>query len=715
MTSPENLQPDPGMAPAGYVLPRQLTAGTSTPGPRFSDNVWDFRAFVPRTAQTTRLDFTTLADGIARRTAKEYLYSRIRRGTYTGQGTSKAKPMKITHAYTEFNQLRVILDTFRQMGVPRLAGVTRQHLDAALAQWKDVSLKSAEHYVATLKHLAAHGAFLTEDRLTVTPWLGRSAKTVAGLPYEGENSTARIPEDILGPLLKAAVFYVETASRDILAARSEIRHLRAALPVAVLGPGRAEAGLQAFIAARRAQGRGIPALPRWSVPRPGTPVIDGVAQAPNTALAFLLAGLPKEQHLTQMLHAAGAELGYEDGGLDTPIALWPGSARPWRPRFDPFAIREEITHLRAACWIIIAYLSGMRDIEVRELRRDCAFTEPGEDSRTRYKLRGRVYKGRKLSGDEAEWVVLEIVHQAAAVLLELNDDPTHLFGFSRGTLGYALLSAVHARIDNFRDHVNELFSTPESPFIPADIATQPGSIPDGDGGDDTSGMAPAPWHFSPSQFRRTLAWHIAHQPFGVVAGARQYQHAKIAIFEGYAGTSASGFGAEVAAEEAVAKLDYLEDLYRDWNEGHPSGGGAARRIDAEFSRIRRELGDLPGVIASPARLRTMLAHLGKVLYPGTLNDCFHQPATAVCQKRAKSLGRPLPMLDMCTVCPNARRSTVHLPRLITARDQARQQLISLTATGSSARPLTPLQHAALTGHIDRFDRLIAELRPGGDA
>ncbi|MFI7349399.1 hypothetical protein ACIBSR_24515 [Streptomyces sp. NPDC049936] len=38
------------------------------------------------------------------------------------------------------------------------------------------------------------------------------------------------------------------------------------------------------------------------------------------------------------------------------------------------------------------------------------------------------------------------------------------------------------------------------------------------------------------QFRRTLAWHIAHQPFDVVAGARQYQHAEAALFEGYAGT-----------------------------------------------------------------------------------------------------------------------------------------------------------------------------------
>ena len=48
-------------------------------------------------------------------------------------------------------------------------------------------------------------------------------------------------------------------------------------------------------------------------------------------------------------------------------------------------------------------------------------------------------------------------------------------------------------------------------------------------------------HIHPARLRRTLAWHIARQPFGVIAGARQYHHAKLVMFEGYAGTSASGF------------------------------------------------------------------------------------------------------------------------------------------------------------------------------
>jgi hypothetical protein len=179
------------------------------------------------------------------------------------------------------------------------------------------------------------------------------------------------------------------------------------------------------------------------------------------------------------------------------------------------------------------------------------------------------------------------------------------------------------------------------------------------------------------------------------------------MFEGYAGTSSSGFAAEVAAEEAVAMLDYLEELFHDWDDGHAATGGAATRINAEFDRIRRELGELPGVVTDPLRLRTMLTHLAKTLHPGILNDCFFQAATAVCVKRAKIIGRPVPQHNMCLRCPNARRSTIHLPRLTAARDQA----LDLHATCREAGPVPKLQEIAITSHIAELDQIITDLDP----
>ncbi|MUT90485.1 hypothetical protein [Streptomyces sp. Z38] len=526
---------------------------------------------------------------------------------------------------------------------------------------------------------------------------------------DAENTTERIPEEIIAPLVKGAVFYVTTAGPDILAAQREHAELSAAhqTPRSCRGNGSARARIEAYVAELRAAGRGVPALPARQAHRhPGVPAVDGVLQAPNVALVARLTGVATSGEVRRYLTEAAAELGYQVGGLRSALSIWPGSGRPWRPGLGPLELATEVVQMRMACWIVIAYLSGMRDAEVRELAPDCAFTEDGPDGRIRHKLRGRVLKGRKLTGEEAEWVVLDVVHQAVALLAAVNDDPTHLFGHKGMTSNsLVLFGSVNRRLNDFRDHLNELFSTPDTPYVPLHTAapapdndTSAHDKPQGEEGEDE----PVPWRLSTRQFRRTLAWHIAHQPFGVVAGARQYQHAELALFEGYAGTSASGFAAEVA----IAQLDYVEDLYHDWNDGHRTSGGAAGRVNAEFDRIRRELGDLPGIIASPARLRTMLQHLTKTLPPGVLNDCFYQPSTALCAKRAQHTGRPLPLLTMCLTCPNGRRSSVHLPRLATARAQAQRPL-------DAPAGLSRLQTAALTTHIADLDHAIAELTSPG--
>ncbi|MFJ2638735.1 hypothetical protein [Streptomyces sp. NPDC087511] len=689
--------------------------------------VWDLTPFVPRTAGTVRLVFSHgFDDDTAMRTAKAYMYSRFHRAVVASHVTAHVKPLKLTGAVQELACVRIVMDDLRGVGAGRLSEVSRDHLVAVLAVWKRGSASSTASLVTTLKHISAHGPYLHPDALKVPTWPGRTAAAVAGRPPRpAENSTARIPEEIMAPLMRAAVFYVVIASKDILAARCEVRDLReAARRRPAHTHGRARADFLTFLAKRREAGRGLPALPlKAAYLRPNAPVADGVVQAPNISLIELMSGGTEfGQKLKRDVEAIAAEVGVEQGGLDTPMTIWAESGRPWRARLEPMGINREVDYLRTACWIVMAYLSGMRDVEVRMLGRDCAFTEPGDDGRIRHKIRGRVYKHRGLSGDEAEWVVLDIVHQAVTVLLELHDDPDYLFGYwGTENTGYQLTMQVPERLRRFRDHLNELFSSENSLFIPNDTSAvtlideteeldpEPGetaTAPDTADEEERESEG-IPWAFETRQFRRTVAWHIANQPFGVVAGTRQYQHARTAMFEGYAGTSESGFAAEVAANDVVARLDYLEDLYRDWSDGGASAGGAAARISAEFERIRRELGDLPGVVASPFRLRTMLTHLAKTLHPGVLNDCFYQAATAVCRKRAKALGRPLPLLNMCLSCPNARRSAVHLPRLTTARNQA---LTELELPKRDREALPRLQLTALTDFVAELDELIEGIR-----
>ncbi|MFE1558900.1 hypothetical protein ACFW6V_28450 [Streptomyces sp. NPDC058734] len=722
MTTPHPAEGARPVVQNPFVLPKTATGHTPLCGPRFWDPVWDLGPFIPRSYQVaTRIDFGKLPDPVDSLTAREYLYSRFNRPlqTHTRRG-SQPKPLKVTAATQEFWRYRSVLDDLRATGALRLAEVTQHHLDRALADWHTrMSTGTVAIRASLLLHIAAHTPYLSRDGLRILPWGGRSAAQVAGHEIAEENTTPRIPEEIMGPLLAGAVFYVRHVAGDMAAARAEVDRLEQARAGRTHYGGGARARVEAFIAARRAAGRGLPGQPPCGRPLPDP--ADRARMVPNEQLIALMAGVSTTNHasMKRLLLDAGAELGYEDGGLDTPCSTWPGTGRPWRTGLNPTLLSQETHHVRVACWIVIAYLSGMRDTEVRALTRDCATTTITPTGRTRHKITGRVFKHRKLTGDKAEWIVLDVVHEAVDVLREINNDPDLLFGYTppRGQTPQ-LLSSLPRNLRRFRDHLNDLFSTPDTPFIPL----VPGRTEPADAGKATGGGGPGsggvPWMFDTRQFRRTLAWYIAHRPFGVVAGSLQYKHARLAVFEGYAGTSASGFAAELHTEEALARLDLLEDLYRGWNRGSRSGGVAAGRVNAEFERIRRDLGDLPGLVADTARLRVMLEHLAKILHPGVLSDCFFQPATALCvthrpTRTGNTPAVPAPATNQCLRCPNARRTTRHRGPLQLALDQARSLLPA--PRGGRTGALPALQQAAIDAYTGLLAHALDELTESEDA
>jgi hypothetical protein len=174
------------------VLPAAIRAGHQLDGPRFADDVWDIRGFLPRSAKMTRIDFTTIADPCHARTIREYLHSRINRGVAVNQLSGTARPMKITSLYQEFAEVRLILRDLAAAGAARLADVTPRQLEEVLAGWKRRP-DTAAGKVGVVKYLAAHGPFLT-DRLGFTPWPGRPANQIATweavpLPRQSRNRT----------------------------------------------------------------------------------------------------------------------------------------------------------------------------------------------------------------------------------------------------------------------------------------------------------------------------------------------------------------------------------------------------------------------------------------------------------------------------------------------------------------------------------------------
>lgn len=416
----------------------------------------------------------------------------------------------------------------------------------------------------------------------------------------------------------------------------------------------------------------------------------GIDAEAEPAMHFRLAkGAP------DLIKAAATDLGVEVGGMDPPISIDPESGRPWRSRFDVKTLAQEERMLQAAAYIVCAYLTGMRDCEVQAMRRGCLSIARSEDGLVeRHRVRSTIYKGRSATGEAASWVTIEPVAEAIAVLERLSEAAARAAGsdtlwpvLRRGTMTKTHLSSeVVRQLNAFRDHLNAAFGRSDAPVIP------PG--PDG-----------RPWRITTRQFRRTIAWHIANRPFGTVAGMIHYKHASVAAFEGYAGTSASGFRAEVEAQRRRGQLDELLDYFDRRQGGASLSGPAGPRIARTLDEAAAQLAPLPAMIADRPRLRVMLASLARALHVGVLADCFFDPATALCLKRVTTPDPKQPLTALCepTRCPNACITRRHRPAWERAAGDAKALL--------GERRMSDLQRRALEGELGRLTAVIAAIDP----
>ncbi len=561
--------------------------------------------------------------------------------------------------------------------------------------------------------LHAYRAYLPTAALAVEPWPGRSRSQVAGYRFvRRENQTPRIPEAVITPLLAWSLKYVTVFAPDILAARHEFCRLeerQAALAAADadLPPderrARRRERVLAYLEDRRLQGRGMPV---WTTAHNGItrrdPVTGTVTVTPpvNWMLLHQHAGIdvraePKA-HLQlstgapDLVAAAIAAIGIETGGMDTPIAVDPDRGRPWRPRFDARTLVHEERMLQAACYVICAYLTGMHDCEVQAMRAGClSLTRSADGVIERHCVRSVAYKGESSRGEAADWVTIEPVAEAIGVLEQLSARASALRGSDTLwpvlDLGRASKDHVSAEIvrqlNVYRDHLNALFGTPDTPIVPP-------------------GPTGAPWRLTTRQFRRTIAWHIANRPFGTIAGMIQYKHASVAAFEGYAGASRSGFRAEVDAERRLGQLDDILSYFDERQAGATLFGPAAARVGRALDAAVDELEPWQGMIADRGRLRTLLASTARTLHVGILADCFFDPATAACLRQATDPDRAAPVLALCqpTRCPNACITARHRPAWSRAAADARAML--------AEKRLSALQRAALVQDLRRIEAVL---------
>lgn len=262
----------------------------------------------------------------------------------------------------------------------------------------------------------------------------------------------------------------------------------------------------------------------------------------------------------------------------------------------------------------------MRDGEIKHLERGCLTTRRDEAGVPyRWLLTGRAFKGEHdPHGIEATWVVGQAGARAVRVLEALLDtNETLLFkpiplgpgiGPTRSSATSVLGGAATRKaLESFVQWINCYCSQ-------HDLSE---GIPDVDG---------RPWRFTTRQFRRTLAWFIARQPGGSIAGAIAYRHHSVLMFEGYAGTTASGFRQEVEAERALARGDLLLEMI---DQNPVISGPAAAELQ---HRLEDLSGSFEGMVITDPRRRERLLKSQPQVFPSTFVTCVYDPAKALCEK-----------------------------------------------------------------------------------
>lgn len=537
-------------------------------------------------------------------------------------------------------------------GLESFAELDAARLDEYLAYLGDsgVSYGSSQHSVAEVRRLWAYRD-LVPPRLAMPdapPWDDAPARELLGArsDVQPHNRTPRIGDATLVPLLAWAIRFVEEISADIRPNFDEYRR------TIVGGREYRQAGLRLYEADRQQKLTQVLAQLRAAgLGLPGRVLADGSHEVRWAHLARLTGtlGATHAKYDRLMIEASGLQI--DDNAYLTPGCAVTVDGIPWHPgsmKYDDALGYARLLH--TACYIVIAYLSGMRPGEVLTLTAGCLHHDPERDLWT---LTGTRWKGATGSdGGKAEegaprenpWVVHPLVAQAVTVAEELGDGRFLFPKSSRPKENHPKTRRVWVRpgqartatqvaedIASFEEWVNSFCRENRRPdTIPND--------PDG--------------RITPSRFRRTLAWHIVRRPRGLVAAAIQYGHINVHVTQGYAGNYTSGFPDDLAFEQWLERIDQATDLEAYLDAGGHLSGPAAGELE---HRVRGTSEKFAGKILLTGRqARKLLQDPLLQVYPGRGLHCVFDRAKARCITATDDGG---PVLSGCQPdCANIART-----------------------------------------------------------
>ncbi|MGV1005141.1 MAG: hypothetical protein ACOYEV_10360 [Candidatus Nanopelagicales bacterium] len=672
---------------------RNLTVAAGQEVSRYGDDAWDLRLMAQKpTADPLKVDFAKVPL-MYRATARRVMWSFINEATPMDsleRATAIRTRLTAGSVGAVFQDVATFLTWLAARGIDQLSAVTDDDFVAyagAVADRPVIRDVKARRLFAVTRLWLIAPYLPAADQLARPTWEDpkadgdRIADVLGPSTWTPENKTTPLHPQTMSALLLAALRVINVFGPDILAALRDKADMRAAIPRNV-GPGQRKR-LDAYVRGLAATDRPLPGM------RGKRSTVDDGASG---AVEYLAATLRVNPDLLGGLSTSGLPIRI-GAPMPTPITGHV-DAKPWCRAIDYYEVEQLRRMLMIACFIVTAYLSGMRVEECRALRRGCC-TQPqhADDAPAHYEIRGHSFKdalddrGNTIPGGrerEHPWLAIEPVAKAISTAESLHDTDDVFAGscfntLTRDTPGPVRPQATRAAVRDFATWWNTYCTTASRPHetIPPD--------PDGS--------------IAPVRFRRTLAWFIYRVPGGRIALGLQYGHLRGYTSDGYASRVASGLRDVFPMEEALAAADTLQEAARRLDSGEQVSGRAAAPYIEGVRAFQRTF---DGSYLTARQMAALRRDPALRIYdnPDRALACVYDQAKALCHPdRTSNRTDPARTPDMSRCrdhCANTARTDSHAYLL-------RDEIETLNAEIDS--PLTPEPiRARIAARIERRER-----------
>lgn len=305
-------------------------------------------------------------------------------------------------------------------------------------------------------------------------------------------------------------------------------------------------------------------------------------------------------------------------------------------------LNKELCYLQTACFVLIAFATGMRVSEILSLCERCCEiqSEPGQEDLVW--LRSRVFKMQGVpEGRKAKWLGGPICARAVQVLERLTR-PTR-----RQTKVHSLWVPIPSLVNKPRD-AGPLGGDTIRYRLEVFVAML--------GLRDSSGR---PFHLHPHMFRRTFARHVVrYDTTNLLALKEHFKHVSLSMTNYYAGSDLELWTVMMEEEEKLLFESFDKALRAERMAG-PGGAQLKRKIDDAITdgRLPKEFRGEAGSHLRKEMIRN-LVESGQRVYPcAASNYCWFRPESALCTQENH------PLLNRCNpgACTNSIITLEHKP------------------------------------------------------